>query len=276
MHFWLRKVTELESVYVSRHMKLEDPADPSQAAALVERIRQLRQRAEEDQERRRQVKKLLGKARHIALQIASTRTAKPEEEMQKLAETMVKASELGMPPSDPEFRKQLSLILDKLPEDLGSFPDVFCRAVDYAEEYQESLPEALEVEAGRVAPEVGRVARLLEGTTLLFIGGNNREGQRLALKHAFKLEEVTWADTRAHQSTTPLHVAVARPEVSLVVLAIRWSSHSFGDVAAFCKEHNKLLVRLSGGYHPNQVARQILDQCSDRLELIRTIPSVAK
>jgi hypothetical protein len=49
------------------------------------------------------------------------------------------------------------------------------------------------------------------------------------------------------------------------VLAIRWSSHSYGDVKQFCDQYGKPLVRLPAGYNPNQVAVHILSQCSDRL-----------
>src|SRR5262249_32543970 len=58
---------------------------------------------------------------------------------------------------------------------------------------------------------------------------------------------------------------VARPDVAVVVLAIRWSSHSFGEVKEFCDQYGKPLGRLPGGYNPNQVALQILGQCSERL-----------
>ncbi len=51
----------------------------------------------------------------------------------------------------------------------------------------------------------------------------------------------------------------------MVLLAIRWSSHSFGDVKAFCDRHGKPLVRLPGGYGAHQVASQILAQCGGRL-----------
>jgi hypothetical protein len=48
--------------------------------------------------------------------------------------------------------------------------------------------------------------------------------------------------------------------VTTVLLAIRWSSHSYGEVRDFCEKHGKLFVRLPGGYNPNQVAHQILLQ----------------
>jgi hypothetical protein len=51
----------------------------------------------------------------------------------------------------------------------------------------------------------------------------------------------------------------------VVLLAIRWSNHSYGDVQEYCDTYGKLLVRLPGGYHPNQVAHQILSQVGHRL-----------
>jgi hypothetical protein len=63
---------------------------------------------------------------------------------------------------------------------------------------------------------------------------------------------------------------VARPETALVIVAIRWSSHSFENVDELCRKYGKLYVRLPGGYNPNQVAKQILDQVGDQLRQIST------
>jgi hypothetical protein len=62
---------------------------------------------------------------------------------------------------------------------------------------------------------------------------------------------VIWIGTREHQSIRGFEAAIARSEVAVVLLAIRWSSHAFGDVKAFCDRHAKPLVRLPGGYGPN-------------------------
>ena len=74
-----------------------------------------------------------------------------------------------------------------------------------------------------------------------------------------------WIETKEHQSITAFEPAIAEPELALVLLAIRWSSHAFGDVKQYCDRHGKPLVRLPGGYSPNQVAVQILAQCSEKL-----------
>jgi hypothetical protein len=49
------------------------------------------------------------------------------------------------------------------------------------------------------------------------------------------------------------------------LLAIRWSSHSFGKVKPICDRYGKPLVRLPAGYSPNQVAVQIVQQVSGKL-----------
>ena len=53
--------------------------------------------------------------------------------------------------------------------------------------------------------------------------------------------------------------------MALVIVAIRWSNHSFSDVKVFCDRHGKPMVRLPAGYNPNQVAVQVLAQCSGLL-----------
>ncbi len=53
---------------------------------------------------------------------------------------------------------------------------------------------------------------------------------------------------------------IARADVDAVLLAIRWSSHSYGDVRAICEKYGKEFFRLPAGYNPNQVAHQLLQQ----------------
>jgi hypothetical protein len=107
---------------------------------------------------------------------------------------------------------------------------------------------------------------LLDGRSAVLIGGIcNRESQRL-LETSLGLTELIWIETREHQSIRAFEPPIARPDVALVLLAIRWSSHAFGEVKQFCDRHGKPLVRLPGGYSPNQVAAQIVLQCSEKLE----------
>jgi hypothetical protein len=113
--------------------------------------------------------------------------------------------------------------------------------------------------------EVKEARRLLGGRGVVLIGGVCRPDAHRALETALGLKALTWVETKEHQSVETFEPAVAGPDVAVVLLAIRWSSHAFGDVKRFCDRHGKPLVRLPGGYGPNQVAAQILAQCSDRL-----------
>jgi hypothetical protein len=79
------------------------------------------------------------------------------------------------------------------------------------------------------------------------------------------LKSLIWIETKEHQSIETFEPIIARPEVALVLLAIRWSSHAFGEVRQFCEQHRKPLVRLPGGYGLNQVATQIVLQSSQQL-----------
>ena len=85
-----------------------------------------------------------------------------------------------------------------------------------------------------------------------------------ALEAAFGLKELIWVEGK-EQTYIAFEPHVARPDVAAVVLAIRWSSHGFGEVREFCTRYGKPLVRLPGGYSPNQVAYHILTQVGDRL-----------
>jgi hypothetical protein len=115
------------------------------------------------------------------------------------------------------------------------------------------------------SPQVREAARLLRGKSIILIGGERRQNAINSLKTTLCLKEVYWIATREHQTHKVFESYVARPDVAVVLLAVRWSSHSFGQVSAFCDKYGKQFVRLPGGYHPNQVAHQILMRCGERL-----------
>jgi len=87
---------------------------------------------------------------------------------------------------------------------------------------------------------------------------------------AFGLADVRWLCTPDHTSFTVFEPDVARPEVAVVLLAIRWSNHDYDGVRAYCDAYGKPLVRLPGGYNANQVAHHILSQAGGRLRAART------
>jgi hypothetical protein len=81
-----------------------------------------------------------------------------------------------------------------------------------------------------------------------------------ALRQALGLGDVRWLSTPDHTSFTVFEPDIARPDVAVVVLAIRWSNHDYAEVQRYCDKYSKPLVRLRAGYNPNQVAHQLLAQ----------------
>lgn len=79
------------------------------------------------------------------------------------------------------------------------------------------------------------------------IGGVRLPEDHQALKAAVGLEDLVWFESRKHESIDVFEPYVARPEVAVELLAIRWSSHSLGDLKKFCDLHSEPMVRPPGG-----------------------------
>ena len=119
----------------------------------------------------------------------------------------------------------------------------------------------------RPHPDVLETARLLKGRSLVLVGGDRRESAEQALIDSLGLKGVHWVSTQDQDGLGSLESAVGQPDVALVLLAIRWSSHSYGNVKSICEKHQKPLVRLPGGFSVNQVASQVMAQTGGRLDL---------
>jgi len=261
---WLRRVANERQILIQRFMRLDDPADPSQASELSERIETMDNTLRETRRRYRQQKKLLGKVRHKSSLIAND-PENADEPWRILAATVDELVSDGLPPSNVELREALLPIIDDIPDFLEE-PRGFQLVLREIDRFMGSSSPA---EGPAVTPpshQVVEVAKLVEGRAIVLIGGHRRPGAARALKEALGLSELLWIETQEHESIERFETFVARPDVAVVLLAIRWSSHSFGEVGNLCEKHGKPFVRLPGGYNPNQVAAQIMDQCSDRLQ----------
>ncbi|MBI3463922.1 MAG: hypothetical protein HY000_12820 [Planctomycetes bacterium] len=222
------------------------------------------------QETRRRAKhrrKLLGKVRH-KLSLIADEPDDADEHWRILASTVDELVSDGLPASNTELRELLVPVIDGLP-DLSELPKGFQAVLWEIDRYMATCPPMATTSAAQPTPEVREVARLVDGRSMVVIGGDRRPGSYQAPKDAFCLRNVIWIETREHQSIDGFEPYIARPDVAVVVLAIRWSSHSFGEVREFCERYGKPLVRLPGGYNPNQVAAQIMSQCSERLRVDR-------
>lgn len=273
-HLWLKRITKEEGVYLSRFMRLEDPGDPTRWEDLIERVEQLERRMSAEQSRRSERDKLENKLKFHLAKLSE----RPESEQASHWATVVDCvtklvGEFGVPPSNQGLRNQLLPMIDMLPDELATTPE-FDRVLESIDQF---LADREEPEA-TVLPEtypkvVQEVRRLLSGQAVVLIGGVRRPQSERKLEAALGASRLEWISTREHQSIAPFETAIARPDVAVVLLAIRWSSHSYEGVKTFCDTHDKLFVRLPAGYGIEQVAHQILQQAGKRLESRRQSPT---
>ena len=267
---WLRTRTSEDRVLVPRHMKLEDPADFADSDDLTHRLNTLRTRLSDLRQQGSQKRAMLGKARYHARFLQANPGPESLADWRKFVEAINALVDMGVPPSDVEIRDLMVPIIDQAPDGY-EFPPNVERVMESVDEYlgARESDDSAEPRQRAVSPEVAEVAALLEGQVIVLIGGQVRPQSKRALERDLHLAELRWVPAAHHQSHYMFESAIARPETALVMLAIRWASHSFENVDELCRRYGKPYVRLPGGYSPNQVAKQIIEQVGQQVRNAR-------
>ncbi len=256
---WVKACAGRHRIYLKRFMRADDVANPAGWPDLLGRIEAA---AGSGQLSRKHAADLEALREHVKRIKAGENS---EQEWQTVIRMVDELVGDGVPPSNRDIRDSLVGVLEDVPEREG-LPDGFRRVLIEIDRYlaRRSTASRLSV-AHAPAAEVAEAAGLLRGRSVVLIGGMRRREAQEALRRALELSELIWIETKEHQSIDSFEPLIAKADVAVVLLAIRWSSHAFGDVREFCDRHDKPLVRLPGGYSPNQVAVQILAQCSGKL-----------
>ena len=245
--------------FVKRYMRADDTANPSAWPGLLSRIEAMAASGQPSRQQQQRLDRLREHLKPIG------RGEGSDQDWQAIIDLVEESIDDGIPPSNREIRELLLPVIDDLP-DREDLPPGFRRVLREMDRYLATrIPTPKAGQAPVPPPEVKQAARLLEGRSVVLIGGIRRRESQEALRKALALKDLIWIETKEHQSIEPFEPVVARPDVGLVLLAIRWSSHAFGDVRQFCVRHGKPLVRLPGGYGPHQVAVQVLAQASEVL-----------
>lgn len=251
-------------IYINRYLKREDRVSADRWPDLLARIAVLKEQLSEARGKARTRDKGLTNLKYKLRKMGES-PAIGASEWPRVLELLEEVVAAGVPPSNADIRELLLPVLDTLPEDQEPGPNAE-RVFAAVNEYLASRPAPpIEAETEEPAPEVRAVADLLRGREVVLIGGVERAASARAIERAFGLSRLNWISTRPHESVTIFEPAVARPETAVVLLAIRWASHSYGDVKDYCDKYGKPMVYLTGGYNPNQIAHQILAQVGDRL-----------
>jgi len=265
-HQWVRSTASGRRIFIERFLHSDDLADPTSWADILACIETLNDQVGVARGLERRRRKLLNKLKYQLEQASSTDEDGQVACWTTVAKTLDELVQAGTPPSNLEIRALLLPHIDDVP-DLGDVPQGFELAIRETKRFGDTDIEeqSSKVDSGRTA-DVTKVAKLLKGKTAVLIGGDYRSARKKALETAFDLTELVWVATKPHESFTKFETYVARPEVAVVLLAIRWCSHSYKDVQRFCDRYDIPLVRLPAGLHQHQVAAHILGQCGERLK----------
>lgn len=263
IHLWLKSTASKRQIFIERYMRVDDAADPTMWADIGDRVQAVDSRLQEARQRDKRSQQEFGRIRYHLGQL-SRGDGDAEHHWKTIVQSVAELVTVGVPPSNAALRELLIPMIDDLPE--MTFPPEFERVLVEIDRFLATRPTSHDVEAAvEASAEVEKVAELLAGRTMVLIGGERRPHAYEAIKRAFRLKELDWIATLAHESIETFDPHVSRDDVAVVLLAIRWSSHVFGDVKQFCERYDKPLVRLPAGYNPNQIAAQILQQVSERL-----------
>jgi hypothetical protein len=257
---WVKATAARHRVYLKRFMRADDAANPAGWSDLLARI----EAAAASGQLSRQHASELERIREHSKRIEAGEDT--EQEWRAVIRIVDQLVEDGIAPSNREIRDALLSVIEDLP-DRDELPRGFRLVLREIDRYLSRRPAAAGHSISHAdSAEVDEAARLLHSRSVVLIGGLRRREAQESLRRALALSELIWIETKEHQSIDSFEPLIARADVAVVLLVIRWSSHAFGDVRHFCDRHNKPLVRLPGGYSPNQVAVQILAQCSGRLQ----------
>lgn len=112
----------------------------------------------------------------------------------------------------------------------------------------------------------GMQTSILRGKRVLLLGGDPRSHQQKAIENQLELDQLKWFGTRKSTALGRLQRIVANETCDCVVLALRWASHSYSEVALICRHRGIPFLRLPGGISPAQIAHQAGMQISHRLQ----------
>lgn len=262
---WCRDEGARRRVY-NEFLALDRLADPSLHAGLRARIGNARHTITEARHSQKIRRRGLNTIRYHIGQLRDD-AEHAAHHWQRIAEGASEVLASGAAPSDPDLVSALAPVADDLPAELLGHDGLRAVLRHVDDQLAAADRQAEEGPASRrePTPEMLRVRDALRGRTVVLIGGNPRRHAAEMIEREFELARLDWLDSREHSSIAPFEAAIARPETRLVIVMIRWSSHSFEEVQEMCERYGKVYVRLPGGYNPAQIAHQILEQASEQL-----------
>lgn len=262
---WCRDEGLLSNRY-SPFMSNDDRIAHVAPADISMRIATQRELLQTSQARQRETSNNLKKiSYHIKL--LSENPQEADSHWRKIVTTVDAMHELGFSLSEKELVRLFAddELLESLPQEIAALPNIselmrfVDRTIAASEKETEPLPSR------QWSAEVLSVREALSGKRLVIIGGDERLHARSSIESAFSLGELDWVAAKSHTSLDEFTAAISNPNTAVVLLMIRWCSHSYTKLQKLCKELGVPFVRLPGGYNANTIAHEITEQAAEGL-----------
>ena len=287
---WLRRITQVERIYLSRYMRLDDPADPNDWIMIHEAVTRIEQQLDETRRTNAEIKKQIRKLGYESSQIAHLPDDLAMPRWEIVFHTIEDLLDLGISPSHPDMINPLLHIAPSIPEEI-TVPEV-CKSVwNYvvgALEDKTRADESTKALRSRVEPGLRSVTQSLKtrsvevsespepdsttlikdrlrGRSIVLVSGEVREPARRALQKELELKELIWFTLTGHEDLIDLKAEIMNPDVALVMVSPKAAEKAREELLQVCESVGKVLVRLSIGYAPSAVLSAIVNQASDRL-----------
>jgi hypothetical protein len=247
---WLKDQTTRHRIYVDRHMRLDDPADPNGWSDLGQRLQtKLEEIALRGQERRDR-QQILNKLRFHARKVLEAGRLLDADRNSILA-----TLELFGDPAEARRERPLLDLLEPLARTFGD------------DEALGPVLRAIVPAAGGSAPRrpLDEASELLAGSHVLMLAAAEDEEARQTLVAELRLGELEWIAVEDPDGTELLEREIPRTAARLVLLGTRLTPAAYAEFKRLSTEHSKLFVRLPEGLTPDVVARQVLRQVGWRL-----------
>lgn len=267
-HLWLRRETQEQRVFIARHMKVDDPADPYQHHDVRQRTAALVAELDAAAARAREISKLEKLIQYHAKMINGKGVS--DHDLRKIGDAATALVLEGVAPTDRRWANLLPIsALEVLAsrDDLPSALRSAVLAIQSRREANEQVAERSTQETRKsYSAQVAQVRLLLEGKSLVMIGGEPYPEAMGRIAEAFGLEEVLWPEITEHGTSEPMRGPIFRPGVAMVCVLVKLAGHLHAaNAREFARSADKPCLMLTGGYNPEQIAQAALDQASQRL-----------
>ncbi len=269
---FVRNVTRHRQIYIDRFLSEDHLADPQAAADLAVRIGEARRALATDRKAQKTRAESLKKARYHAQQLHDRGADEHEHHLKTIDHAIAAFVSAGGHLSAPELftmaDQARAAIPGALPPESSIARVLAARPAPPAEvdTDDDDFDGAAPLDERQQSAEVRCAAQLMNGRVVLMIGGEARPRHARKLEEALNLRELRWVAYRPHSSAAPVESEIANPEVSIVIMPVRWNgTESMPAIRAMCRKHHRHCVTLPGGYNPNNVAHAVLAQISDKL-----------